>query len=340
MAKKGGLGKGMEALIGSRPKEDTKKVVDEAASNTDDKATEQKKTAAKKEPSKKTQASPKKKKNTSTKKSAPEREAEQPQEADQTLPIHKIEPNRDQPRKVFDEEALQELAESVKTFGILQPLIVQKQDDYYRIIAGERRWRAAKMAGLKKVPVIIKDLSEKELLEISLIENLQREDLNPIEEAEGYQKLLDDFHMTQEELAKRVSKSRSAITNTVRLLKLEDSVRHLVSNGALTSGHARTLLSLEDKNLQKEAAERIIRDGLSVRDTERLVKSLAAPKRVRALPDTPADDFIYRDIEEKMRQILGTKVQIKNRKKSGRIEIEYFSPEELNRILEMLQTIQ
>lgn len=355
MAKKGGLGKGMEALIGGQSKEEAKNIVNDdlmkkaaeeakkasekksSAKSTAKKTAEKKetKTSAKATSTKKTTEKPAAK--TSTKK-ATEKPAEQP--AEQFLPINKVEPNREQPRKVFDEDALNELAESIRIYGILQPLLVQKEKDYYRIIAGERRWRAAKIAGLKKVPVIIKELSEKEIMEISLIENLQREDLNPIEEAEGYQKLLQEFDMTQEDLAQRVSKSRSAITNTIRLLKLDAAVQKLLSDGALSSGHARALLSLEDNELQKEAAERIIREGLSVRDTERLVKRLTTKKPVKE-PVLPAqDDFIYRDIEEKMRQILETKVQIKNKGKRGRIEIEYYSPDELDRILAMLTSIQ
>ncbi len=354
MAKKGGLGKGMEALIGGQSKEETKNIVNDdlmkkaaeeakkasekksSAKSTAKKTTEKKETRTPaKTTTKKTTEKPAAK--TSTKK-ATEKPAEQP--AEQFLPINKVEPNREQPRKVFDEDALNELAESIRIYGILQPLLVQKEKDYYRIIAGERRWRAAKIAGLKKVPVIIKELSEKEIMEISLIENLQREDLNPIEEAEGYQKLLQEFDMTQEDLAQRVSKSRSAITNTIRLLKLDAAVQKLLSDGALSSGHARALLSLEDNELQKEAAERIIREGLSVRDTERLVKRLTTKKPAKE-PVLPAqDDFIYRDIEEKMRQILETKVQIKNKGKRGRIEIEYYSPDELDRILAMLTSIQ
>lgn len=363
MAKKGGLGRGMEALLGNIPVEETNTTEEKYTDNaTKTEKPAAKKTNAKKEAEKKpaTKSAGKKagdktpvktdsktttktaaKKTTTKKTTKPDKSAKAaPEPVEQLIPINKVEPNRDQPRKTFDEEGLNELAESIRTFGVLQPLLVQKQDDYYRIIAGERRWRAAKIAGLKKVPVIIKDLSEKEILEISLIENLQREDLNPIEEAEGYQRLLQEFNMTQEELAQRVSKSRSAITNTVRLLKLEESVRRLLADGAISPGHARALLALENPELQKEAAERIVRDHLSVRDTERLVKAMTDKKSVIKPATPPQDDFIYRDIEEKMRQILGTKVQIKNQKKRGRIEIEYYSPDELNRILELLQTIE
>ena len=397
MAKKGGLGKGMEALIGNQLKEETKYIVSEdvlklaaeqakkssarkssTAKKTSVKKTETEEPAEKKETKKaggKTAATSEKKataktttekdaaktttkktpaekpasktttKKTTTDKPATKKETTkkttaEPQPAEQFLPINKVEPNRDQPRKVFDEDALNELAESIRIYGVLQPLLVQKEKDYYRIIAGERRWRAAKIAGLKKVPVIIKELSEKEILEISLIENLQREDLNPIEEAEGYQRLLQEFDMTQEDLAQRVSKSRSAITNTIRLLKLDEGVQKLLSDGALSSGHARALLSIEDNEVQKEAAERIIREGLSVRDTERLVKRLTTKKPEKHPPLPAQDDFIYRDLEEKMRQILETKVQIKNKGKRGRIEIEYYSPDELDRIMAMLQTIR
>ena len=351
MAKKGGLGKGMEALIGSQPKTEPKKVVEETASKDTPKKSSAKSTEKKAESKKSTTKTATEKKTTKTtakkttaktaeKKNTTKKVVEESQTAEQLLPINKVEPNRDQPRKVFVEDALIELAESIRIYGVLQPLLVQKEKDYYRIIAGERRWRAAKIAGLKKVPVIIKELSEKEILEISLIENLQREDLNPIEEAEGYQRLLQEFDMTQEDLAQRVSKSRSAITNTIRLLKLDEGVQKLLSDGALSSGHARALLSLEDNEMQKEAAERIIREGLSVRDTERLVKRLTTKKPEKQPPLPAQDDFIYRDLEEKMRQILETKVQIKNKGKRGRIEIEYYSPDELDRIMAMLQTIR
>lgn len=256
--------------------------------------------------------------------------------------ISKVEPNREQPRKQFKEEALAELAESIKQFGILQPLLVQKRDDYYEIIAGERRWRAAKLAGLKEVPVIIKELTEKEIMEISLIENIQREDLNPIEEALAYKRLIEEFHVKHEELAERVFKSRSTITNSMRLLKLCANVQQLVIEEQLTTGHARTLISIEDEEKQYLLAQKIIDENLSVRETEKLVKSVLnekpEPKKV-----TPAEDYsvFYENLQEQLKQILGTKVTIKSKNnKKGKIEIEYYSQEELEQLMEMMASIK
>ncbi len=253
------------------------------------------------------------------------------------LKVSQIEPNREQPRKQFDEESLSELAESIKQYGVLQPLLVQKREDYYEIIAGERRWRAAKLAKVKEVPVIIKEYTPQEIMEISLIENIQREDLNPIEEASAYQRLIDEFHLKHEEIAVRVSKSRTAITNSMRLLKLDKRVQLMLVEGEISSGHARTLLSLEDKEIQYKVAERIIEHKLSVRETEKLVKSLLNPKDPKKTEEAdPGQDFIYKDIESKIREILGTKVNI-NRKDAnrGRIEIEYYSMEELERLMDL-----
>ncbi len=253
------------------------------------------------------------------------------------IKVSQIEPNREQPRKQFDEESLAELADSMKQYGVLQPLLVRKKDDYYEIIAGERRWRAAKMAKLKEVPVIIKEYTPREIMEISLIENIQREDLNPIEEASAYQRLIDEFHLTHEEIAGRVAKSRAAITNSMRLLKLDKRVQLMLVEGELSGGHARALLSLDDKEMQYKAAERIIEHKLSVRETEKLVKALLNPKTPKKKEEIPqVQDFIYQDIENKIREILGTKVNI-NRKDAnrGKIEIEYYSMEELERIMDL-----
>ena len=253
------------------------------------------------------------------------------------IKVSQIEPNREQPRKQFDEESLAELADSMKQYGVLQPLLVQKKDDYYEIIAGERRWRAAKMAKLKEVPVIIKEYTPREIMEISLIENIQREDLNPIEEASAYQRLIDEFHLTHEEIAGRVAKSRTAITNSMRLLKLDKRVQLMLVEGELSGGHARALLSLDDKEMQYKAAERIIEHKLSVRETEKLVKVLLNPKTPKKKEEAAqVQDFIYQDIENKIREILGTKVNI-NRKDAnrGKIEIEYYSMEELERIMDL-----
>ena len=252
------------------------------------------------------------------------------------LKINQIEPNRDQPRKKFDEESMKELTDSIRQFGILQPLIVQKRDDYYEIIAGERRWRAAKAAGLKEIPVVIRDMSNQEIVEISLIENIQREDLNPIEEAIAYKRLLTEFHLKQDEVAERVAKSRTAVTNSMRLLKLDERVQQMVVDGMLTTGHARALLAVEDPELQFQAAQKVFNEKLSVRDVEKLVKN-AGKKKPEKKKEDPGQTAVYESLEEKMKAALGTKVSI-NRKneKSGRIEIEYYSMEELERLMDIL----
>ena len=271
-----------------------------------------------------------------------EKSSEQKQEV--MVPISKVEPNKEQPRKNFDEDALLELSESIKQFGVLQPLLVQDRNDYYEIIAGERRWRAAKLAGLKKVPVIIKHLTDQEIVEISLIENIQREDLNPIEEAIAYKRLLNEFNLKQDEVAERVSKSRTAVTNSMRLLKLNDKVQQMVIDDMITTGHARALLAIADEDKQYMIAQKIFDEKLSVRDTEKLVKKFQKMKSTSAKEvnqDKVKLDAIYQEVEEKMKTILGTKVMI-NQKDSmkGKIEIEYYSPSELDRIYELLQSIK
>lgn len=259
------------------------------------------------------------------------------------LNINKVEPNRDQPRKNFDEDALLELAESIKQFGILQPLLVQKKDDYYQIVAGERRWRAAKMAGVKEVPVIIKQLSDQEIMEISLIENIQRENLNPIEEALAYKRLLNEFNLKQDEVAERVSKSRTAVTNSMRLLKLNEKVQQMVIDEMLTTGHARALLGIDDQEKQFLVAQKIFDEKLSVRDTEKLVKKLQKEKKEKKDGSDQKDEkleAIYRDLEEQIKQIFGTKVYIKQKnEKEGKVEIEYYSQDELDRIVDMFRSI-
>ncbi|MEE1341428.1 MAG: ParB/RepB/Spo0J family partition protein [Lachnospiraceae bacterium] len=253
-----------------------------------------------------------------------------------TLKITEVEPNREQPRKKFDEDALIELSESIKQFGILQPLLVQKRDDYYEIIAGERRWRAARMANLKEVPVLIRNYTEKEILEIALIENLQRENLNAIEEAKAYKKLMEEFNMKQDEVAERVSKSRTAVTNSMRLLKLDEKVQQMLIDEMISSGHARALIPIEDKELQYTIALKIFDEKLSVRETEKLIKTLQTePIKVeKEDKKVPTNDFIYRDLENKMKEIVGSKVTIKNKDdQKGKIEIEYYSQEELERII-------
>lgn len=255
--------------------------------------------------------------------------------------ITEIEPNRRQPRKSFDEEALQELADSIKEYGVLQPLLVQKENNYYRIIAGERRWRAAKKAGIKEIPVIIKDYTPQQIIETSLIENIQRKDLNPIEEAMAYKRLIEEFHLTQEEVSRRLSKSRVFVTNTVRLLKLDSRVQEMLIDDMITGGHARALLSIENLDEQYKLAMKIFHEKLSVRETERLVKQFLEPKKEKKNKKTEVftegEELAYRDVEEKLKSFFGTKVQIQKKDKSkGKIEIEYGSQEELERLLELL----
>lgn len=253
--------------------------------------------------------------------------------------ITMVEPNREQPRKTFDEDALNELAESIKQFGLLQPILVQDRKDHYEIIAGERRWRASKIAGLKEVPVIIKDLTEQEIVEISLIENIQRENLNPIEEALAYKKLLNEFNLKQEEVAERVSKSRTAVTNSMRLLKLEDAVQQMVIDEKISTGHARALLAIEDGEQQITIAQKIIDEKLSVRDIEKLVKNLNKPaKEKKVTSATKGVDYIYLDIEEKLKESLGTKVSVTGKENgAGKIEIEFYSNDDLERLLDILK---
>lgn len=259
---------------------------------------------------------------------------------EQKIKLSLIEPNREQPRKNFDEESLQELCASIQQYGVIQPLVVKKNNDYYEIIAGERRWRAAKMAGLKEVPVIIKDYSEQEIVEISLIENIQRENLNPIEEAMAYKRLMEEFHLKQEEIAKRVSKSRTAITNSMRLLKLDERVSQMLIDEKLTTGHVRTLLAIEDKDAQYEAAQKIFEENLSVRDTEKLVKLIMTPKPQKIKKELSHAE-IYHNMEERMKEILGSKVSINRRTEhKGKIEIEYYSDEELERILDIMNSME
>lgn len=253
--------------------------------------------------------------------------------------VSEIEPNREQPRKNFEEDSLLELADSIRQFGVIQPLIVKKRDDYYEIIAGERRWRAAKLAGIKEIPVIIKEYSDQEIVEISLIENIQRENLNPIEEAMAFQRLLTEFSLKQDELAERVSKSRTAVTNAVRLLKLDDRVQQMLIDEKISTGHARALLALENKDEQYALATKIFDEKLSVRDVERIMQKKQEEKKVKKSREIP-NSFIYHDIEEKMKSILGTKVSVNHRKNNrGKIEIEYYSNEELERLLELFETI-
>lgn len=257
----------------------------------------------------------------------------EPGNGETVLKINEVEPNKNQPRKNFNEDSLLELSESIKLHGIVQPLVVAKQKDYYEIIAGERRWRAAKMAGLKEIPVVIKDYSPQEIMEVALIENIQREDLNPVEEARAYQGLIKEYNLKQDEVAEKVSKSRTAITNSLRLLKLDERVLDMLVDENISSGHARALLGLEDKDKQFQMATKIFDEKLSVRETEKMVKKLNNPVKKEPKKELK-NDFVYRDIEEKLKQKIGTKVRI-NRKteQKGKIEIEYYTPEDLEKIL-------
>jgi ParB family chromosome partitioning protein len=257
--------------------------------------------------------------------------------------IHLVEPNHTQPRKVFNEDSLQELSDSIKNYGIIQPLIVQKKDDYYEIIAGERRWRAAKLAGLKEIPVLVKEYSDEQLMEISLIENIQREDLNPIEEANAFRRLMDEYNLKQDELAEKVSKSRAAIANSVRLLKLDPRVQNMLVDQMLSTGHARALLAIEDQELQFQTAQRIFDEKMSVRDVEKLVKRLLkqpsqTEEKTKDQQISEALISIYKDMEEQMKSAIGTKVTIAHKTaEKGRVEIDYYSKDDLERIYEVLR---
>ena len=256
------------------------------------------------------------------------------------MKISMIEPNREQPRKKFDEDALQELSESIKQYGILQPLLVSDKKDYYEIVAGERRWRAAKMAGLKEVPVVVKEFSTQEIVEISLIENIQREDLNPVEEAMAYKRLIDEFHLKQDEIAERVSKSRTAVTNSMRLLKLDSRVQQMTVDEMISAGHARAILAISDPEQQYNAAMKVFDEKLSVRETEKLVKSILTPTKKKPVVSNPTEDAIYESLEEKMKGITGTRVFIHRKKNNkGKIEIEYYSRDDLDRIIDLFESI-
>lgn len=260
---------------------------------------------------------------------------------EQTLKLNLIEPNSEQPRKNFDEESLQELADSIKQYGILQPLIVQKKGNHYEIIAGERRWRAAKLAGITDVPVLIREYDKQQTMEIALIENVQRADLNPIEEAQAFQQLIQEFHLTQEEIANRVSKNRATITNSMRLLKLDVRVQDMLADGKISSGHARALLGLEEGERQYQVAVKINEEKLSVRDVEKLVKMMNRPPKEKKPEKGPDIDLIYRQVEDKLKSIMGTKVVINQKDKNkGRIEIEYYSQEELERLIELMESLR
>jgi ParB family chromosome partitioning protein len=312
--KKGGLGKGIDALISPSVKKETgkEKIVEEPVEKIVEKIVEV------------------------------EKVVEKPVE--QLMRLDEIEPNQLQPRKNFDEDALQELSESIKQFGLIQPIIVKNKGKYYEIVAGERRWRAARIAGLKEVPVIIKEYSEKESMEIAIVENLQREDLNPIEEAQAYQKLIEEFGLKQDEAAQRVSKSRTAVTNALRLLKLDERVQQMVIDEMISGGHARALLAIEDKEEQYLTAMLIFDNKMSVRETEKLVREhikKEEEKRVEKKEDFSQMETIYHQLEERMKSVIGSKVAIHSRNyKKGKIEIEYYSNDELERIIDLIESVK
>ena len=273
-------------------------------------------------------------------KSEPESsDKEEPKSGEQMMKINMVEPNREQPRKKFEEDALLELADSIKQFGILQPLLVRKRKDYYEIIAGERRWRAAKLAGIKEVPVIVKDYTEQEIVEIGLIENIQRENLNPIEEAMAFKRLLEEFNLKQDEVAERVSKSRTAVTNSMRLLKLDERVQQMIVDDMISTGHARALLAIDEKDMQYELASKVFDEKLSVRETEKLVKDLKNPKKPVEKKKVN-NEFLYKDLADKMKDVMGTKVNIASKSNGkGKIEIEYYSDKELERVFDLIMSI-
>lgn len=312
--KKGGLGKGIDALISPSVKKETgkEKIVEEPVEKIVEKIVEV------------------------------EKVVEKPVE--QLMRLDEIEPNQLQPRKNFDEDALQELSESIKQFGLIQPIIVKNKGKYYEIVAGERRWRAARIAGLKEVPVIIKEYSEKESMEIAIVENLQREDLNPIEEAQAYQKLIEEFGLKQDEAAQRVSKSRTAVTNALRLLKLDERVQQMVIDEMISGGHARALLAIEDKEEQYLTAMLIFDNKMSVRETEKLVREhikKEEEKRIEKKEDFSQMETIYHQLEERMKSVIGSKVAIHSRNyKKGKIEIEYYSNDELERIIDLIESVK
>lgn len=314
MGKRTGLGKGLGAIFGDEVMEsaaEEQEIKNHSRQNAQDQETEKK-------------------------------ETEQAAKQEVFVKLSSIEPNRNQPRVDFKEEALVELAESMKEYGVLQPLLVQKKGEFYEIIAGERRWRAAKLAGLKEVPVLIREYTDQQSMEIALIENVQREDLNPIEEAKAYQRLMQEFNLKQEEIAARVAKNRVTITNSMRLLKLDERIQEMLIQNQITGGHARALLAVEDPELQYQLAGKIVAESLSVREVEKLVKTLGKKKEPKEKKDEDESiALIFRELEERMKTAMGTKVSINRKDKNkGRIEIEYYSEAELERIVELIESIR
>ncbi len=328
MAKHGGLGRGLDSLIPNKIAKTTEQPEKKETKKSPAKTEVKKKETPKSVETEQIKKTPDAQKN--------------PAQPYTMMRISLVEPNRDQPRKYFDDEAITELADSIEKYGIISPLLVQKKENHYEIIAGERRWRAAKKAGLREVPIIIKDISNQEAVEVSLIENIQREDLNPMEEARAYHRLVKEFGLRQEEVAERVSKSRSAVTNSMRLLKLGVEVQQMVENCSISEGHARALIPIEDAELQKEIAEQIVEQNLSVRQTEMLVKNLQTSETpVKKVKKDIGREALLKDLAEKLKTKLGTKVNIRQKgKNKGKIEIEYYSDDELDRIYELIQSIQ
>lgn len=342
MAAKGGLGRGLnnkglgiDALIGSRPVTKKKTESEKAES------IETKKETVSNKKTDKTNT-------TSTKKISEMKKQEKVKEvvkevikevkAEEYVNISLVYPNKNQPRKAFDEEALLELAESIKNYGIISPIIVKKNDDFYEIIAGERRWRAAKLAGLKQVPVIVREYDEQAAAEISIIENIQRENLNPIEEAKAYRRLMDDYSLKQDEIAEKVAKSRVFITNSLRLLKLDERVQRMLEDKLISAGHARAILAISDSDGQYEIAQKAFHNNLSVRDIEKLVRDYGKVQ-IKSEPEPEAEGIklAYEDMGLKLSEALGTKVSI-NRKKDnkGRVEIYYSSIEQLEELMSQI----
>ena len=332
-ARKGGLGRGLDSMIPNKKEQAKEKESSSTTEQSNQTASEVKEVVVEKKEEKKEEN-----------KDTIDKEETAVKGAVQIVKINLVEPNRNQPRKHFDEDGLAELAQSINHYGILQPLIVTDKGSNYEIIAGERRWRAAKIAGLKEVPVIIRDNAPQEAVEISLIENIQRENLNPIEEAKAYQRLIHEYSLTQDDLSSRVAKSRSAITNSLRLLKLAERVQEMLVNEMISVGHAKVLLAIEDANQQSEIATKVFDQNLSVRDTELLVKKILANKEPKVKQpqqkEMTTEDVIYEDLEKQMTDRFGTKVQIQRKKNNkGKIEIEYYSRDELDRIIELLESI-
>jgi len=368
MAKRTGLGKGLDALIrdvnGTKEtpeKAETAKkpaVKTQAAKKTAAKTETTKKTAAKTEATKKPASKAEAAKKPAAKAEAPKKTPSKAEKVKKTAPkspetpevttekgerivrLALVEPNRDQPRKTFTDASIEELADSIRQFGVIQPLLVQAKGDHYEIIAGERRWRAARKAGLKEIPILVRDYSTREAVEVSLIENIQREDLNPIEEAKAYRNLMGDYSLTQDDVAKRVSKSRAAVANSLRLLKLDQRVQDMVIDNKMSEGHARALLALEEGDRQVAVAEEIIKEHMSVRQAEQLVRKLLKPTSRRTRTVDPQREAVILSLTEKLKSVLGTKVEINRTSgKKGRIEIEYYSDDDLERLYDLLMTI-